>query len=77
MSIRYTAVICPGRKGHKEPGIPLNIIWAVEENPPSGVDSLEWIMITTLPVNSFEQAIEIIDIYSMRWIIERFFYVLK
>lgn len=77
LSIYYTSVICPGRAGRKEPGVPLNIIWAVEENPPSGVDSLEWIIITTLPVNSFEQAIEIIDIYAMRWIIERFFYVLK
>jgi hypothetical protein len=77
LSIYYTSVICPGRKGHKEPDIPLNIIWAVEENPPDGIDPLEWIIMTTLPVNSFEQAIEIIDIYAMRWIVERFFYVLK
>ncbi len=77
LSIYYTSVICPGRKGHKEPGIPLNIIWAVEENPPGGVEPIEWIIMTTLPVSTLEQAIEIIDIYTMRWIIERFFYVLK
>lgn len=77
LSISYTSFICPGRRYHKEPGIPLNIIRAIEEAPPQGAEPLEWIIMTTLPVNSLEQAIEILDIYTMRWIIERFFYVLK
>lgn len=55
-------------------------IWAImvrEENPPEGVPGLHWKLFTTLKITSDEDALQCINWYSHRWIIERFHYVLK
>ena len=55
-------------------------LWAVlvrEMNPPEGVEGLEWLLLTTLAVLNFDQACEIIRYYTLRWLIERFHFVLK
>jgi hypothetical protein len=36
-----------------------------------------WRLLTTLPVESFEQALEVVEFYILRWRIEEFHYVLK
>ncbi len=40
-------------------------------------DGLEWILFTTLPVESFEDAYEKVEWYSMRWMIEEYHKCLK
>jgi len=45
--------------------------------PPAGVEALEWFLLTTVEITSFEQACQLIDYYACRWIIERFHFVLK
>src|SRR5690349_13748964 len=35
-------------------------------------DSLEWLLLTTRPVESLDQALEIISWYSQRWVVEEF-----
>jgi hypothetical protein len=50
-------------------------IW--EPNPPEGIEALEWILLTDLPVENFEQACEIAQIYSTRWLEEEFHKALK
>lgn len=77
LSIYHAPIICPGRRGHKEVGVPLHLIWAIELDKVDGVEPLEWLILTTLPVHNFEQAVWILDIYTVRWVIERFHYVLK
>ena len=57
--------------------IEVQVILAEEENPPENIEAISWLIITTLPVNSFEDAVQIIIWYSYRWLIERFHYVLK
>jgi hypothetical protein len=55
-------------------------IWAVvaeEENPPEGIEALKWVLLTTAPVNSFEDACERLAWYTKRWTIEIFFRTLK
>ena len=40
-------------------------------------EPLRWVLYTTLPVNSKADAERMVKYYSYRWLIERFFYVLK
>jgi hypothetical protein len=48
-----------------------------EIHPPTGVKPLEWFLLTTVEINDFEQACQFIQHYSCRWLIERFYFVLK
>lgn len=55
-------------------------LWAVlieEVHAPAEVEPLSWLLLTTLAVDSFDQAGQIIEYYTRRWIIERFHFVLK
>jgi hypothetical protein len=55
-------------------------IWAVyvtEVDPPSAKQAIEWMLLTTLEVNTFEQALEKIDWYNKRWGIEEYHKTLK
>lgn len=72
------------RPRRPRPGLPPNLkpvtLWAVlirEMNPPAGVEGLEWLLLTTLEVLTFDQAGEIIRYYTLRWWVERFHFVLK
>jgi len=56
----------------------LNVVSAREETP--GVaenDRVSWTLLTSLPIDSIENIMRILDIYKLRWKIERFHYVLK
>jgi len=55
----------------------LYAIYAREPNPPSGVAPLCWKLVTSLPVTTYEQALELVTYYGQRWLIERFHFVLK
>jgi hypothetical protein len=65
----------PGRA--KLDPINCNVVRVWEENPPSGIEPIEWLLLTDLPVNNFEQALEIALQYSTRWLIEEFHKALK
>lgn len=38
---------------------------------------MSWLLLTTLPVTSFEDVVQCLRWYSYRWLIERYHYVLK
>jgi hypothetical protein len=53
-------------------------VQAKEINPPADIkEPIEWVLLTTLPVTTFEEALQIIGYYVLRWLIERFHYLLK
>jgi len=52
-------------------------VYVKEINPPQGVTPLEWMLLTNVEVNNFEDAIERIQWYSKRWSIEIYHKVLK
>lgn len=55
-------------------------VWAVqvrEAKAPPGADPLDWTLFTTLPVDTFDQALEKVGWYSKRWGIEIFHRTLK
>jgi hypothetical protein len=60
--------------------LPPQHLWAIsiKERTRAKVSSpLEWLLLTTIPVTSIEQARQCIRWYQMRWLIERYHYVLK
>ena len=57
--------------------VSMNAVMAIEETPPEGEEPLIWMFLTTLPIESFEQAALIVRYYLGRWEIEVFFKILK
>lgn len=67
----------PYRKGKSLPHITVFAVLAEEIEPPAGVEPLCWLLLTSLPVTSFEEAVRIMRYYLRRWHIEIFFHILK
>lgn len=63
--------------GDKLPSVTLRAVGVFEVNPPEGQEPIEWILLTSLPVASFEQAMRIVHAYAKRWLIEEFHRILK
>lgn len=60
------------------PALKLNAIEVKEINAPITIEKpIHWVLLTTLPVDDFEQALTVIKYYCLRWIIERFHFTLK
>jgi len=53
-------------------GIKGNAVLVREENPPKGTAGLEWMLLTSEPVVSLEQALAVVGYYETRWMIEVF-----
>ncbi|MDC0935624.1 IS4 family transposase [Pirellulales bacterium] len=67
----------PPRPDRKLPPVAVNVVLVEEPSPPAGQTPIQWILITTLPVDSAEQALQIVDYYTIRWQIEVYFRTLK
>lgn len=59
------------------PNVRLWAVWAREVGAPAGVEPVEWMLWTTLPVDDFAQAQEKLDWYARRWGIEVYHRTLK
>ena len=82
VTVRFAPVtLAPPRHRRGEAGLtPLDLyaIEVQEETPPAdGSEPLQWLLVTNRPVESFAQARECARWYSLRWLVERFHYVLK
>lgn len=80
IEVRYKKIIITKPKGRKSKTLPLTkelyLVEAKEVNGPKN-DSVKWRILTTHPVKTFKQAIEIINMYKQRWYIEQLFRLLK
>lgn len=81
VSVRFTSVTIqpPAHRRPRQAGSPI-ALWAVlieEPHPPQGVDGLCWLLLTTCPITTFEEARQCAQWYSYRWLIERYHFVLK
>lgn len=78
LSVRFCEVVLSPPQGKSALG---NIrLWAVharERRAPTGAEAVEWMLLTTLEVNDFDQACEKLDWYVQRWMIEVFHRTLK
>lgn len=78
MAISYARVElkAPQIKGQLKP-VPVGVVWAREIEAPKGIEPLEWMLLTTCALESFEQAAEKIAWYAARWGIEVYHRTLK
>lgn len=78
LAIRFAALsLCaPQDKAHL-PALEIWTVLAKEEDAPEGAEPIEWRLLTTLAVESFEQACEKVAWYTQRWGIEVFHRTLK
>ncbi len=70
----------PYRRPAAGGAMPAVSLWAVEArevNPPTGEEPLVWVLLTTLPVDTFEQAGKLLEVYLCRWEIELLHRILK
>ena len=67
----------PHRPDRKLPDVKVTAILATEPQPPAGEEPVEWLLLTNLPVDTPEQALEKLQWYLCRWQIEVFFRILK
>jgi len=72
-----TLLAPPARPGGKLPPVYVNAILAREENPPEGEEPIEWLLLTSLPIGTFEECCTVVSYYCCRWEIEVYFRVLK
>jgi hypothetical protein len=78
LEIRFAEVKLRPPHGKKELGeLRIFAIIAEETNVPSGVEGLKWILLTTCEVRTFEQAVEKLQWYCIRWGIEIYHRTLK
>lgn len=79
LSIRYGRVtLKPPKYRAKEhlPMVEIDVILAREENS-QRAEAIEWLLMTTVFVNSLNEAIERVHWYACRWLIETYHKVLK
>jgi hypothetical protein len=57
---------------HKAKPLPIamNVVYVVEVNPPAGIAAISWVLLTTLPITTFEDTWIVIEYYETRWLIE-------
>jgi len=79
LSVRYQKVKlnAPYRKGKKLPQPTVWVVEAKEAHPPKGKKGLCWRLLSSMPVESPLIAQKVIGYYTLRWLIERFHYILK
>ena len=65
----------PARKG--APPVSVTALLAREEHPPVGEKAIEWRLLTNRPAATLEEAVELIEWYRRRWLVEIFFRILK
>jgi hypothetical protein len=67
----------PWRPGRKLADVVVSAVLVREAEPPAGEPAIEWLLLSSLPVDTFAQAVTVIHYYTCRWEIEVFFRVLK
>lgn len=76
----WAVVITPPvhRRGRKDgPDVALTAILVEEEAPPEGQTPVSWWPATTLPLRTGGDAERVVGWYALRWLIERYHFVLK
>jgi len=59
------------------PQVTYNVVLVQEVNGPGDGTDVEWLLITTLPIDTVDEILQVVDYYVARWTIEVYFRVLK
>ena len=79
VEVRAATVTLRGasRPGGRLPDVTVNVVQVREISPPKDDVSIEWLLLSTLPIDGLEKVREIIQYYSVRFMIEVLFRTLK
>lgn len=81
LTVRGMEVTIAVPRHHKAPKtcqpVTLNVLLVEEATVPSEGQPIRWLLLTSLPIEKFEQAWQCVRWYSLRWRIERFHFTLK
>lgn len=84
IEVRFGTLMMPAPRQRspwlREVGITLmsmNVVEVREVNAPAGVEPLRWVLLTSLPVTTFEEAWQVIEYYEKRPLVEEFHKALK
>ena len=79
VEVRATTVTLnpPQRLSRTQTNLPMNVVLVEEQHPPEGTDAVQWLLLTTLPIDTTEQVQQIVEYYCLRWQIEVYFRTLK
>lgn len=79
VSVRAARVTlrAPWRSDRKLPDVTVNAVLVREVDAPEGDEPVEWLLLTSLPIDDVEQVRRVIEYYCVRWMVEVFFRVLK
>jgi hypothetical protein len=79
--VRFQAgSVRPPRARAAQATLPCVPVWAVlaeELDPPAGVAPIHWLLLASWPVTTLSAAVECVAWCRLRWLIERYHYVLK
>lgn len=67
----------PWRHDRKLHDTSIHVVLVTEIDPPTGDTPIEWILLTSLPIDQESQVRTVIQYYCVRWMIEVFFRTLK
>ncbi len=73
--IRYGLVTVCEPRGSQS--VDMYAVQVTEVDPPTGVEPIEWLLLTSDRITSIEEAWQCVERYRCRWRIEEFFQVLK
>jgi hypothetical protein len=79
VEVRSKSVVlrAPWRPDRKLPDVEVNVVLVEEVDPPAGEAPIQWLLITTLPIQTADEAQKVVEYYCIRWQIEVFFRTLK
>lgn len=82
LSVRAMAVTIAVPKDHKQAKqcrpVGMNAILVTETTPPAdGSPPIRWLLLTTLPIETWQQVWQCVRWYRLRWLVERYHYTLK
>jgi len=69
--------VSPWTRENAPPFIRMNVVEAIERHPPKGVKPLRWVLYTSLPVASFDDAWQVVGYYEKRPLVEEYHKSLK
>lgn len=79
VEVRAAAVMVrpPANGDRTLSAVTIHVVLVREIDAPEGEEPIEWILLTTLPIHSAEEVRQVIQYYTVRWMIELLFRTLK
>jgi hypothetical protein len=72
-----TVTIKPPHARSSLPPVTLNVVLVEEVGGPGDDTKVNWLLLTTLPIDTVDDILRVIDYYAARWTVEIFFRTLK